>query len=496
MKVGGKTDMAARGLDKVLEHLSRVDKDGHRDGPLLARFLANRDEAAFTALVRRHGPMVFGVCRRVLGNIHDAEDAFQATFLVLARKAASVVKQEALASWLYAVAYRTALEAKRKASKRRAWERQVEKMPHPEVAPPEAQDWRPVLDRELNHLPEKYRAPLVLCELEGKTRREAARQLGLSEGTLSSRLARGRCLLARRLAKCGLSLSGGALATAIAEGASAVVPTVLVRATVQAVMVVAAGQAAAVATPAVALMNEVLKAMLMTKARVTTALALAVALLGGGALVYQAAGQDRPVETRAAARPLTEVEILQREVAVLKLQMEILQEKVRTQGEEMRSLRGRVGGTPGGKGPGTPGMGGTGQPGSTSPVPVTTPSGFPPATSEVPVTLPDSPVPAGSIGVPPARTAPVPASAGLPTDGSVTQPNAFLPPGAVTGPPTRPSPVPDVVQEVEAALKALRQASDDTARQRAMDRLEKAMSKLRKQARKQPPGEDNLPPKR
>jgi RNA polymerase sigma factor (sigma-70 family) len=478
-----------------------LDQDGHRDGQLLARFLHHRDEAAFAALVRQHGPMVLGVCRRILGNLQDAEDAFQATFLVLARKAASVVQHQAVASWLYTIAYRTALEAKRKASKRRAWERQVEKMPHPEVAPPEAQDWRPVLDRELNLLPEKYRTPLVLCELEGRTRREAARQLGLSEGTLSSRLARGRCLLARRLAKCGLSLSGGALATAIAEGASARVPTVLARTTVKAVMLVAAGQTAAVATPAAELMNEVLKAMLMTKVRFATVLALAVALLGGGGLVFQAAGQDRPVETRAAARPLTDVEILRREVEILKLQMEVLQEKVRTQGEELRSLRGRVGGAPGGKGPGMPGMGGAGQPGDTSSVPVTTPGALPPGTTELPRQRPNYPVPPGSIGVPPTQTTPVPAP--LTTPGAVpkhtpnvpvTPPYSPLPPGAVPALPTQTCPVPDVVQEVEAAFKALRQASDDTARQPAMDRLEKAMTKLRKQSRKQPPGEDDLPP--
>src|SRR6516225_6570267 len=124
------------------------------DGELLSRFMESREEGAFAALVRRHGPMVLGVCRRLLGNAHDAEDAFQVAFLVLARKAASVVKREAVASFLYGVAYRTALRAKVRAVKRRAVERQVKVMPQPEVPPAEAQDWRPLLDRELNALPE------------------------------------------------------------------------------------------------------------------------------------------------------------------------------------------------------------------------------------------------------------------------------------------------------------------------------------------------------
>src|SRR5262249_53892979 len=154
-------------------------------------FLAGRDEAAFAALVRRHGPMVFGVCRRVLRHHHDAEDAFQAAFLVLARKAAGV-RHESLGSWLYTVAYHAALEARAVAARRRADERQVEEMPHPEVSPVEVQDWRPLLDRELHRLPQKYQAALVLCDLEGKSRKDAAGELGIPEGTLSSRLATAR----------------------------------------------------------------------------------------------------------------------------------------------------------------------------------------------------------------------------------------------------------------------------------------------------------------
>src|SRR5436305_1518526 len=198
------TAMPTNRLRGALEHLRRTlapPGDGATDGQLLARFVADRDEEAFAALVRRHGPMVLGVCRRVLAQEQDAEDAFQAAFLVLARKAASVRKRAAVGSWLYGVAYHTARRARDARSRRRAREKQVDAMPQPEVRHPEPQDWRPVLDRELAGLPEKYRAAVVLCDLEGRTRREAARLLGLPEGTLSSRLATGRRLLAGRLSR-------------------------------------------------------------------------------------------------------------------------------------------------------------------------------------------------------------------------------------------------------------------------------------------------------
>src|SRR5262249_39288293 len=150
------TSMATNRLRTALNFLqSALAPPGamETDAQLLARFLTHRDEAAFAALVRRHGPMVLGVCRRVLRHAHDAEDAFQAAFLVLARKAGSVLKREALASWLYMVAYRTAQRALACGRRRRARERQVDSMPHPQVQPQETQDWRPLLDQELSLLP-------------------------------------------------------------------------------------------------------------------------------------------------------------------------------------------------------------------------------------------------------------------------------------------------------------------------------------------------------
>jgi RNA polymerase sigma-70 factor (ECF subfamily) len=238
-------------------------------------------------LVRRHGPMVWGVCRRLLHNHHDAEDAFQATFLVLVRRAASVVPREQVGNWLYGVAYQTALKARATAAKRRARERQVPDLPEPEAAGHDlGRDLRPVLDRELSRLPDKYRVPVVLCDLEGKTYKEAARQLGCPEGTLAARLARARARLAQRLARSGLSLAGGALAAALAQGpAAAGVPAPLAAFTVQAATSVAAGRAAAtglISVRVAALTEGVVNAMLLTRLRTLAAVLLTAALLGGG----------------------------------------------------------------------------------------------------------------------------------------------------------------------------------------------------------------------
>jgi RNA polymerase sigma factor (sigma-70 family) len=273
--------MATGPMRGILRHLRRAstlrDAAELTDGQLLDRFLARRDEAAFEALVKRHGPMVLGVCRRVLGNAADAEDAFQATFLVLVRKAHAVRPRELVGNWLHGVAYRTALRARSAAAQRRAKERQVLPMPRQETLPDETwRDVQPLLDRELNGLPEKYRVPIVLCDLEGKTRREAARQLGWPEGTLSCRLARGRALLARRLARYGLNFSGAGLALGLAQEATAAVPAAL--------LTVATRTALAGAAPAgVALLAEgVIKAMLWTRLKVGATLVLALGMVVGG----------------------------------------------------------------------------------------------------------------------------------------------------------------------------------------------------------------------
>jgi len=282
--------MATAQMDTVIRHLRRAvlrqDAAGRTDGQLLASFIDQKDEAAFEALVRRHGPMVFGVCRRVVGNHHDAEDAFQATFLVLARKASSVKPRERLANWLHGVALRTAMKAKTMTAKRRGREKQVTEMPEPEAAQQDQwRDLQPLLDQELNGLPENYRLAILLCDLEGKTIKEAAQQLGWPQGSLAGRLARGRKLLAKRLASRGVVLSAGSLATIVSQNvASAGVPTPLMSSTVKAATLIAAGQATVagvVPAKVAALMEAVMKSMMLTKLSKAAVAGLVVLCLCG-----------------------------------------------------------------------------------------------------------------------------------------------------------------------------------------------------------------------
>jgi RNA polymerase sigma-70 factor (ECF subfamily) len=278
--------MATTPLERVLRDIrgaaARQEAGGLADGDLLELFRARRDEPAFAELVRRHGPMVLGVCRRVLRNAHDAEDAFQATFLVLVRRAASVRPRDRVGSWLYGVAYRTALEARRAAARRRA--REAHALRHPVVDEPLLpSDLWPLLEQELRRLPDKYRAPLLLCDLEGRTRKEASAQLGWAEGTVSSRLARARSLLARRLLRRGVVPSAGAAAlVGVGEAARAAVPSLLVKETVQAALLVAAGRAVgSVPAPVAALMRGVLRAMWMSKLRVVAVVCAGVLAAAG-----------------------------------------------------------------------------------------------------------------------------------------------------------------------------------------------------------------------
>jgi RNA polymerase sigma factor (sigma-70 family) len=296
-------------MNTVIRHLRRTvlvrDGAGLTDGQLLTCFVERRDEAAFEALVRRHGPMVLGVCRRLLHNFHDAEDAFQATFLVLARKASSVRPREMVANWLHGVAHRTSLKARTATVRRRVRERQVMKMPEPEAVTRDLwDDLQPLLDQELSRLPDIYRLPILLCDLEGKAIKEASRQLGWPQGTLAGRLARGRKLLARRLTQRGGVLSGGALALVISERAPACVPASLAVSTVKAAVAIASGQATAtgvVSTKVAFLMEGVLKAMMLSKLKTVTAglVALAMIASGGGLITEQiAAGQHIKVNEK------------------------------------------------------------------------------------------------------------------------------------------------------------------------------------------------------
>src|SRR5262245_49406667 len=207
------------------------------DSQLLERFVRRRDEAAFAALVARHGPMVLAVCRHLLPSAHDVEDAFQATFLVLVRRAADIQRRELLGNWLYGVAHRVATRARTQAAQRRTHGGQGIDMVAAAADEGPGQDVQPVLHEEINRLAAKYRTPVVLCYLQGKTNEEAAQELGCPVGTVKGRLARARDLLRARLTRRGLALSTGLVAAALGQNtAPAAVPVLLGDATVRAAM--------------------------------------------------------------------------------------------------------------------------------------------------------------------------------------------------------------------------------------------------------------------
>lgn len=263
------------------------------DAALLQHFLDLHDESAFAALVERHGPMVLATCRRQLGNSSDADDAFQATFLVLARKAASITKRNHVGPWLYRVACLTSGKLRLAAQRQRLRDQQVRLMPEPSAAGVESievRDELALLDQAMSELPEKLRVPLVLCELQGVSRREAASRLQISEGTLSSRLARGRALLRRRLAAYfGVFTIAMLIALLLRARAPVVVPPNLAQGTLK-----AASDAAAIAalngaanTAPQALAEGVIKTMLLSKLKLLTVATLSVCVLGGlGVLIY------------------------------------------------------------------------------------------------------------------------------------------------------------------------------------------------------------------
>ncbi len=288
-------------LTTALRHLRRLAgerPDGPSDAELLRRFAAERDEGAFADLVRRHGPTVLGACRRVLRQEQDAEDASQAAFLVLARKAAAGRWGASVGPWLYEVAYRLARELRRRAIRRQQRERRAavpEARPGPGASLGELAS---VVDEELHRLPALYRRPLLLCCLEGRTRDDAARQLGWSLRTLERRLARGRELLRGRLARRGLTLSAALLAAGLARPAGAMSP-VRPAATARAAAAFVAGQEG-VPPAAAALAREALRGLAAPRLKAAVALA---ALLGGLVLGAGAFTRQRPAAAPPAAPP-------------------------------------------------------------------------------------------------------------------------------------------------------------------------------------------------
>jgi RNA polymerase sigma factor (sigma-70 family) len=269
------------------------------DRELLDRFILLHEEAAFEALLKRHGPLVLGVCRRILHDVHDADDAFQATFLVLVRKAASIAKRQSVGSWLYGVAYRIAVKAKTRAHKRRAHERNA--VNRPTIDPLEEVLWRdlrPVLDEEVNRLPEKYRAPVVLCYLEGMSYAETARRLECCKGAVALRLEQARDRLRKRLRRRGLDLSVGMIPALLKRQRVTVsVPAALGEATARAAWLwVATGKAgSAVPAPVAALAEAALSGLAWTKLKIAAAVLLAgIVVVGAGEAVSYLAVAEKP----------------------------------------------------------------------------------------------------------------------------------------------------------------------------------------------------------
>jgi RNA polymerase sigma factor (sigma-70 family) len=291
--------MAATTLRDVLRHLCQIwEAQGETpDSELLERYLSRKDDRAFAALVRRHGPLVLGVGRRVLDDAHAAEDVFQATFLVLVRRAASVSKHRPLAGWLFGVAQRIALKARARAASRRHHERRLLAMPRSESLDEHSwQELRAVLDEEIAGLPQKYQACVVLCHLQGLSYDQAAKQLGWSKSSLAKRVCKARELLRGRLVKRGVALSAATFATLLTEQAKAVpVAAMLTIHTVKAAMSFAAGKAAAgsgLSAAAVVLAEQTLRTMVPAGVKMALlAVALSTAVAGAGVAGYGAWGE-------------------------------------------------------------------------------------------------------------------------------------------------------------------------------------------------------------
>lgn len=309
--------MVASGLNAVLEHVCNlVNPEETRrliDQQLLHLYLDDRSQDAFAELLRRHQRMVWNVCRDALPCREDAEDAFQATFVVLARKAGSIRKHDSLASWLHGVAHRVALRARRDAARRQARDRQASAMAQTtqRVSEKTWSDVQAALSAEIERLPAKFKAPLVLCHLEGKSMAEAAEQLGWKAGTVSGRLTQARKLLEKGLARHGLSLATVLMTAAIShDAASAAIPAQAAEAAVRAAMLIAAGQgpAPAISAKAAVLVQGVLRTMLTTNVKLTLiAMALGAALFGSGVLTGLMDVRGGPPNPEAAREAVAEL---------------------------------------------------------------------------------------------------------------------------------------------------------------------------------------------
>jgi len=309
--------MAGRHFGAVYRRIERIFATGSvaglSEGELLERFTTRGDEAAFEAILARHGPMVLGICRQVLRDPNDVEDAFQATFLVLVRKAASLRHRDLLGNWLFGVASRVALRARSIAARRRTVEGPGHATDSPVAGdePDFDRESRAMLHEEVRHLPEKYRVPVLLCYLEGLTHEEAARQLGWPLGTVKGRLARARDMLRKRLTRRSVNLSESAVTAAVALQAEATVPAALVQSTIKAAVAVAAGRALAagvVAANVAALMKGVSDAMFLNSVKPAVMVLVAgVLTTGAGVWAFQDPGSGARPATRTTTQPTFKV---------------------------------------------------------------------------------------------------------------------------------------------------------------------------------------------
>ena len=284
---------------------------GLAEGPLLDRFVARRDAAAFEAIVARHGPMVLAVCRSLLRDPNDVDDAFQATFLVLVRKADTLRHRDSLGGWLHAVANRVARRALYEAGRRRGRESRGAEPGRSVESEVERLDVRAAVHAEVDRLPESYRATVLLCDLQGRTHEEAARELGWPVGTVKGRLARARRLLRDRLARRGLAPASVALLALLADEGRAAVPPALLESTASAASAIAAGPLA-IAGPVSARVFDLTQGVLPTMTTTATKLKLAAtlvvvgALAGPGASAYQFVAPATPTQTPSTPAPPAE----------------------------------------------------------------------------------------------------------------------------------------------------------------------------------------------
>jgi len=283
---------------------------GPRPSELMQRLVVEKDATAMAVLIERFGGMVWGICRRVLPTDEDAEDAFQAVFLVLVKKAVTIRKKEAVGSWLHGVAFRTAMKARRDLRHRRRLDSKA-KPPAATPSPPSVascQELHRILDEEVERLPAKLKAPFVLCCLEGMSRAEAAGELDWSAALVASRLARARQQLQRRLVRRGVTLSATLTLLALSQQtAAAAAPALLVQATISSLAAAGTGQTAAALSPAaVTLAQGVLRSVAVAKLKVVTAVVLTLSVAVGGAAIATNQGEPLaplPAPAQAAAVP-------------------------------------------------------------------------------------------------------------------------------------------------------------------------------------------------